>query len=150
MSYRNDPPLETVFGRNLRARRKFLQLRQQDLSQLLTAHGLEVSQSTVASWEGAVRPVTLHQLGEVARILGVPPSVLIAPPIDPVRLCCGRRQSEHDTTGICPTGTVMCAYCFNVVTPDELAIDADGNRVDVCCTCYAEDDPGDDDLNPLN
>jgi hypothetical protein len=57
------------------------------------------------------------------------------PLIDPVRVCCGQRH----TTIACPDGKVMCQLCFSRVEVDGLAIDGDGNRVDVCLPCFVHE-----------
>ncbi len=49
----------------------------------------------------------------------------------PVRLCCGQR---HWTTQ-CPDGKVMCCLCFSRFEVEELHIDGDGEREDVCEPC---------------
>lgn len=49
----------------------------------------------------------------------------------PVRPCCGQR---HWTTQ-CPDGKVMCCLCFSRFEVEELHIDGDGQREDVCEPC---------------
>lgn len=49
----------------------------------------------------------------------------------PYRLCCGKQHIGP----ICPDGLVMCCYCFERVTIEDLAID-DGDRIDVCWPCW--------------
>ena len=53
----------------------------------------------------------------------------------PVRLCCGRRHFGP----VCPDGHVMCCLCFDRFTIDQLAVDDDGARVDVCQACDADE-----------
>lgn len=55
--------------------------------------------------------------------------------IDPIKLCCFRPQSEHRGP-LCPTGTVMCCLCFDAFAPEQLATDEDGQRIDVCPSCW--------------
>lgn len=58
--------------------------------------------------------------------------------MDPVKLCCGKRQSEHNGV-VCPDGLVMCALCFERVEPEKLYVDGDGVRWDVCKPCNESD-----------
>ncbi len=50
----------------------------------------------------------------------------------PVRLCCGQRH----WTMQCPDGKVMCCICFSRFKLDELHIDGDGQREDICEPCH--------------
>ena len=50
----------------------------------------------------------------------------------PVRLCCGQRH----WTMQCPDGKVMCCLCFSRFDLDELHIDGDGQRENVCEPCH--------------
>lgn len=49
----------------------------------------------------------------------------------PVRLCCGQRH----WTMQCPDGKVQCCICWSRFELDELHIDGDGQREDVCEPC---------------
>ena len=49
----------------------------------------------------------------------------------PVRPCCGQRH----WTMQCPDGKVMCCLCFSRFELEELNIDDDGRREDVCVPC---------------
>lgn len=53
----------------------------------------------------------------------------------PVRLCC---MTEHEGV-VCPDGKVMCEFCFERFTLDELFMDGLGVRWDVCKPCQALD-----------
>lgn len=53
------------------------------------------------------------------------------PAINPVRLCCGQQHSG----AVCPDGLVMCGICFARFPADQLAVDHDGDRWDVCTGC---------------
>lgn len=55
--------------------------------------------------------------------------------IDPVKLCCGHRQSEHRGPQ-CPDGKVMCCLCFDRFDVADLADDSDGATIDVCKACH--------------
>lgn len=50
----------------------------------------------------------------------------------PWRVCCGQQHLGIE----CPDGKYMCCYCFDRFKAAELAIDGDGNKIDVCCPCY--------------
>ena len=56
-------------------------------------------------------------------------------PIDPVRLCCGKRHS----TVMCPDGLTMCCICFNRVPLGDLTVEPDGCKVDVCMSCTIDE-----------
>lgn len=58
--------------------------------------------------------------------------------IDPVKVCCGKRQSEH-SGAMCPDGTVMCCLCFGRFLTHQLATDESGDKIDVCLNCDAHD-----------
>lgn len=58
--------------------------------------------------------------------------------IDPIKLCCGKKSSEHDGA-LCPNGTVWCCLCFGVFYPHQLATDEDGSKIDVCLNCQAHE-----------
>lgn len=49
----------------------------------------------------------------------------------PYRICCGKQHIGP----ICPDNKVMCCYCFERVTQDDLAIE-NGIKVDVCWPCF--------------
>lgn len=49
----------------------------------------------------------------------------------PVRLCCGQRH----WTVQCPDGKVMCCVCFSRFELEQLHIDEDGDRENVCIPC---------------
>lgn len=51
--------------------------------------------------------------------------------LPPVRLCCGQRHYGV----ICPSGNVMCCLCFGSFSQDQLWVDAEGIRWDVCREC---------------
>jgi hypothetical protein len=53
----------------------------------------------------------------------------------PVRLCCGERHWSPQ----CPDGTVWCCVCFDHFTEDELYVDEDGQKWDICKPCKARD-----------
>ena len=53
----------------------------------------------------------------------------------PVRLCCGQRHYG----AVCPDGRVMCCICFNRFAPEDLLLDKDGQRVDVCYGCHEKE-----------
>ena len=53
----------------------------------------------------------------------------------PVRLCCMQR---HRTVA-CPDGKVMCQLCFDRFDKDDLMVDEDGVKWDVCKTCRADE-----------
>lgn len=61
--------------------------------------------------------------------------------IDPIRLCCGKRWSDHlGTDGVvCPDHMVVCCICFHRVTPEELTTDPDGCKVNVCMNCTIDE-----------
>jgi hypothetical protein len=63
-------------------------------------------------------------------------------PLDPIKLCCGRRASEH--RGVqCPDGKVMCCHCFGRFTVAELyTYPGDDVPSDVCVACAAKDRVG--------
>jgi hypothetical protein len=50
---------------------------------------------------------------------------------DPVCLFHGKRWSEHEG-GRC----LYCCLCFKTLTPDECAVDADGQKWDMCVPCF--------------
>ena len=50
-----------------------------------------------------------------------------------VRLCCGKR---HDGP-VCADEKVMCCLCFNRFSQDELNVNENGNRENVCMECAA-------------
>lgn len=59
--------------------------------------------------------------------------------VDPIKLCCFHRMSEHSGPQ-CPDGKVMCCLCFERFEVGDLATDpADGKKVDVCKPCYASE-----------
>ena len=58
--------------------------------------------------------------------------------IDPVRICCGRKESEH-SHGLCPTGTFMCQLCFGSFLPHQAWEDEDGQKWDICLNCKAHE-----------
>jgi len=49
----------------------------------------------------------------------------------PVRLCCGQRH----WTIQCPDGKVMCCICYSRFELEQLHVDEDGQRSDVCIPC---------------
>jgi hypothetical protein len=49
----------------------------------------------------------------------------------PVRLCCGHRHWG----AMCPDGLVMCCICYGRFTPNNLFIDKDGQKWDMCIPC---------------
>lgn len=49
----------------------------------------------------------------------------------PTRLCCGQKHLGV----VCPDNKVMCCYCFDRFTMEELASDEDG-LIDVCQECW--------------
>lgn len=51
--------------------------------------------------------------------------------VPPVRLCCGMRHVGP----ACPDGRVMCSICFFRFTQDELWVDPQGSKWDVCREC---------------
>lgn len=51
--------------------------------------------------------------------------------IDPVCLFHGKKMSEHEG-GRC----LYCSLCFDLLTPDECAVDEDGQKWDICIPCY--------------
>jgi hypothetical protein len=53
----------------------------------------------------------------------------------PVRLCCMQRHWGP----VCPDGVVMCCMCFDRFAIEQLAVDVDGQRVDVCWPCWEHD-----------
>lgn len=53
------------------------------------------------------------------------------PEFIPHRLCCG--QAHWGV--ICPDGKVMCCICFSRFSQDELHVDENGDREDVCKPC---------------
>lgn len=59
-------------------------------------------------------------------------------PIDPIKLCCFRKMSEH-TGPRCPDGKVPCCHCFFRFELEELAVDAEGQLEDVCKPCRAHE-----------
>ena len=54
----------------------------------------------------------------------------------PVRLCCGTAHAEP----VCPDGQVMCCICFGRFTQDELWVDGQGDRWDMCKECGAQNE----------
>jgi hypothetical protein len=54
--------------------------------------------------------------------------------IDPVCLIHGKRWSAHEG-GRC----LYCCICFKALTPDECAVDSEGQKWDVCAGRCAED-----------
>lgn len=56
-------------------------------------------------------------------------------PEDPVRICCGNRHAG----AVCPDGKVMCAICFERVELDELYVDENKDRWDVCLNCREDE-----------
>ena len=56
------------------------------------------------------------------------------PDIDPYCLHHGKRQSEHED-GRC----IYCCICFSTLTPDQCAVDASGQKWDVCQGGCAEE-----------
>lgn len=48
-----------------------------------------------------------------------------------IRLCCGQQHAGV----VCPDGKVMCCLCFDRFHEDELYVEADGDRVNVCRAC---------------
>ena len=53
----------------------------------------------------------------------------------PVRLCCGQKHWGI----VCPDGKVMCCLCLKRVSQDELHILPNGEKEDVCETCYEKE-----------
>jgi hypothetical protein len=49
----------------------------------------------------------------------------------PVRLCCGQRHWSV----ACPDGKVMCCICFHRFSQEDLSVDDQGQRWDVCPGC---------------
>ena len=49
----------------------------------------------------------------------------------PVRLCCFQRHWGV----VCPDGLVMCELCFGRFLQDDLYIEADGQKVNICRDC---------------
>lgn len=46
----------------------------------------------------------------------------------PIRLCC----MERHWGAVCPDGKVMCCICFDRFDQDQLFVDADGQKWDIC------------------
>lgn len=53
--------------------------------------------------------------------------------IDPIKLCCGRPESEHRGV-MCPDGKVMCCICFERFMVEDLNM-VDGVPENVCKGC---------------
>lgn len=49
----------------------------------------------------------------------------------PYRLCCGQQHVGP----VCPDGLVMCCYCFERVSIEDLA-SKNGDKIDVCILCW--------------
>ena len=49
----------------------------------------------------------------------------------PYRICCGQQHWG----AVCPDTMVMCCICFHRFPQEELAVDADGTKWDVCKGC---------------
>lgn len=58
--------------------------------------------------------------------------------IDPIKLCCMKRQSEHRGPQ-CPDGKVMCCMCFDRFDVADLHVTDDGKPEDVCKPCAESD-----------
>lgn len=58
--------------------------------------------------------------------------------VDPIKLCCQHRQSEHNGA-LCPTGTFMCATCFSTFFPHQAYTDDEGDKVGICLNCRAHE-----------
>lgn len=54
--------------------------------------------------------------------------------IDPVKVCCGKKQSEHDGP-MCPDGLAMCCLCFGRFSEEQLYVHEDGLIENVCKQC---------------
>ena len=50
---------------------------------------------------------------------------------DPVCAFHGKRKSERDC--------LYCCLCFETITPEQCATEPDGTRVDVCTSCYDQE-----------
>ncbi len=61
----------------------------------------------------------------------------MAGPIDYTCLVHGKKMSEHDTPWFC----LYCCQCFKSLTPEECAVEENGQKVDVCKECYEKDKP---------
>lgn len=58
--------------------------------------------------------------------------------VDPIKLCCGKKMSEHNGP-TCPDGMTPCCMCFGRFARENLYVDDNGDIWDICVRCGIND-----------